>query len=335
MEKRKIINKLNGVALIGNKNGIEDIIVNGFNDFENKIRHTEDSNFWICSISKMFASIGINQLCERGLIDKNDFMTKYIDKYFSDTNITIYHLLTHTSGIPDFTIDRKDIDWTKNYSPDYILTLMNRKGLNFEPGSKWRYGNTGYYILALIIEKVTGMKYEHYIKENIFDIVKMDNTFFAIDDNKNVVNANIKGKHNSNFNPGLLFGSGDIVSNVKDLYKFSKAILDNKLIKKETLEEMSKPVFEKSTFKYGEGLYLNNHFNTKMLGHLGLISMGFSTQLSIYPEKEIITIVLTNDRKKIHPLVIPDLNGKYIDSLIGEEIFNKKIGFIKKAYFFK
>lgn len=332
MGKSKIINKLNGVALIGNKNGIEDIIVNGFNDFENKIKHTEDSNFWICSISKMFVSIGINQLCEKGLINKNDFMTKYIDRYFSDNNITIYHLLTHTSGIPNFVMYKKEIEWTKNYSPDYILTIMERKGLKFIPGSKWSYSNTGYYILSLIIEKVTGMKYEDYVKKYIFDVASMNNTFFAIDDNKNVVNANIKGKHNSNFNPGLLFGSGDIVSNVKDLYKFSKAILDNKLIKKETLEEMSKPVFKDSKMKYGEGLFLNNHFNTKMIGHSGSIPIGYSTQLSIYPEKEIITIVLTNNRKMINPLVYADANGKYIDALIGEEIFNKKIGIIKKAY---
>lgn len=332
MEKNKIINKLNGVALIGNKRGIEDIIVNGFNDFEKKIKHTEDSNFWICSISKMFVSIAINQLCEKGLINKNDFMTKYIDNYFIGTNITIYHLLTHTSGIPNFIIYRKEIDWTKNYSSDYILTLMDRKGLKFKPGSKWSYCNTGYYILALIIEKVTKMKYEDYIRKNIFKVAKMDNSFFAIEDNKNVVNANKKEKHNSDFNPGLLFGAGDVVSNVKDLYSFSKALLNNDLVKKETLDEMAKPVFEKSKMKYGEGLYLNNHFNTKMLGHTGSIPMGFSTQLSIYPEKEIITIVLTNNRKKINPLVLQELNGKYIDSLMGEEIFNKNIGFMKKAY---
>lgn len=329
----KVINKLNGVALIADDEKINKIIVNGYDNFTKKIKHTEDSNFWICSISKMFNAIAINQLAEMGKLKKTDLISKYIKDYFKDEEITIYHLLTHTSGIPNLVMYKKEIPWDKNNKAEHILKTLDNKGLNFKAGTKWQYSNSGYYILALIVEKVSGMKYEDYIRKYIFDIADMKNTSFVALEELEVVSANIKNlESDKKFHHSLLFGAGDIVSNVKDLYKFAKAIIDGTLIKKDTFIEMSKPVFEDKKIKYGEGLFLNNNFGVLMIGHSGSIPIGYSTELSIYPEKSLITIVLTNNRKMIHPLVYPDANGKYIDACIGESILDKKIGLIKKAY---
>lgn len=329
----KIINKLNGVALIANDKKINKIIVNGYDNFAKKTMHTEDSNFWICSISKMFNAIAINQLAEAGKLKKTDLISKYIKDYFKDEEITIYHLLTHTSGIPNLVMYKKEIPWDKNNTAEHILKTIENKGLKFKVGTKWQYSNSGYYILALIVEQLSGMKYEDYIRKYIFDVAEMKNTSFVGLDELKIVSPNIKDlESDAKFHYSLLFGAGDIVSNVKDLYKFAKAIIDGKLIKKETLKEMSIPVFKDKKLKYGEGLFLNNNFETSMIGHSGSIPIGYSTELSIYPEKNLITIVLTNNRKMIHPLVYPDANGKYIDSCLGESILGKKVSLIKKAY---
>jgi CubicO group peptidase (beta-lactamase class C family) len=332
MDKYNISKNFNGVALIGSKNEIKEILVHGYDDFEQSILHTEDSNFWICSISKMFTSIAINQLCEKGFLSKDDLLSKYIPEYFKEHEIRIYHLLTHTSGIPNFIIYKKEIDWKKYHNSEYILSVVDNKSLKFKPGTKWSYCNTGYYLLALVVEKITNMKYEDYIQKYVFDVAQMSNSSFATKQEINIVKPHIKNVCCSDFNPSLLFGAGDVVSNVKDLYHFGKAFVDGELVTKDTLKEMSTPVFQEKKRKYGEGLFLSNHFETPMIGHSGSIPTGYSTQLSIYPEQEIISVVLTNNRRVLHPLAYVDSNGKYIDSCLGEQVFDKKIGIIRKAY---
>ena len=286
----------------------------------------------MCSISKIFTAIAINQLCEKGLLSKDDLLNEYIPEYFKEHDISIYHLLTHTSGIPNFIMYRKEIDWKSAHTSAHILSVVDRKPLKFKPGTKWSYCNTGYYLLALIIEKVTQMKYEDYIQKYIFEVAQMRHSSFMINKGDRVVKPYIKNNFSYEFHPSILFGAGDIVSNVRDLYRFGKAILEGELVRKDTLKEMCIPVFPDKKIQYGEGLFLNNHFDTPMMGHSGSVPTGYSTQLSIYPKQEIISIVLLNNRKMIHPFVYVDANAKYMDSCLGEEIFHKKIGLIKKAY---
>ena len=96
---------------------------------------------------------------------------------------------------------------------------------------------------------------------------------------------------------------------------------------------MYTPVFPDKKIQYGEGVFLNNHFDTPMMGHSGSVPTGYSTQLSIYPEQGIISVVLMNNRKVLHPVVYVDANAKYMDSCLVEQIFQKKIGLIKKSMY--
>lgn len=332
IDRAQIHKKFNGVALIGSKNKIEEIMTQGYASFEEGRMHTEESNFWICSISKMFTAVAINQLCEKGLLDKTDLLETYMPEYFAGQAITIYHLLTHTSGIPNFIMYRKQLDWKSAHTAEEVLSVVSKKGLKFKPGTKWAYCNTGYYLLALIVEQVTKMKYEDYVKQYIFDVVGMKHSSFVVEQDLEVVKAYIKENHAYEFHPSMLYGAGDIVSNVKDLYQFGKGIIEGKLVSKKTLEEMCQPVFPDKKMQYGEGLFVHQHFDTPMFGHSGSIPTGYTTQLSIYPEKEMISVVLINNRTTLHPLVYGDANGKYVDACLAEQIFDKKIGVIKKAY---
>ncbi|MGL4741667.1 MAG: serine hydrolase domain-containing protein [Sarcina sp.] len=327
----KILKKLNGVALIDDGKEVK-IYAKGYADFEKNILHTENSNFKICSISKMFVAIAINQLAERQLLKKDDLINKYIGNCFVEESITIYNLLTHTSGIKNYIMYRKEIAWDKEHTSDFILSKISKKKLKFKVGSKWSYSNTGYYILALIIEKVSGLKYHEYIKKNIFDVANMKNSSLSQCKDMEFVPSQAKNRKSKfDLSDSLLFGAGDVISNVKDLHRFAKALIEGKLVSLETLREMSKPVFKENKLKYGEGLFINNSFDIENIGHSGSLP-GYATQLSIYKDTGVISIVLTNNRVLINPLVYPDINGKYIEACIAEKIFNKNISFIKKSY---
>jgi CubicO group peptidase (beta-lactamase class C family) len=144
---------------------------------------------------------------------------------------------------------KKEIEWGKYHTSDYILSVVDKKPLKFKPGSKWSYCNTGYYLLALIVEKITDMKYEDYIQKYVFDVAQMSNSSFATKQEINIVKSHIKNVCCSDFNPSMLFGAGDIVSNVKDLYSFGKALIDGVLVTKDTLRKMSTPVFKEKKIK--------------------------------------------------------------------------------------
>ncbi|MGL5677092.1 MAG: serine hydrolase domain-containing protein [Cellulosilyticaceae bacterium] len=322
--------QFNGVVCVKGK-AIEEKVAQGYSDYASKKALTSNDRFYICSISKMFTAVAINQLVEQKLLAKEDLVAKYLGDYMGERGITIYHLLTHTSGLPNYVMYRKELDWKEAHTAEDILKVVMSKKRKFTEGTKWSYSNTGYYLLAMIIEKVTGMACETYIEEAIFKPLGMKDSGFS-KDNLAVVTPNVKGKEGYVFHPSLLKGAGDVISTAEDMCQFAQAFYQGKLVSDERYKEMIKPVFDNMKVKYGEGLFIQDHFGELCIGHSGSLPTGYSTQLSIYPEKEMVSVVMCNDRKCIHPLVYPDANGKYIDACVAEEVFGKKISVWKKAY---
>lgn len=326
-----ISKKFNGVVLMKNKSD-ETYLVQGYDNFKEEKELKRDSQFYICSISKMFVAVAINQLVDRKLLSKTDSVSKYLGEYIKDDNITIYNLLTHTSGLSNYIMYRKDLDWKKQYTTKQILDVVLSKKARFKAGEKWSYSNTGYYLLTLILEKVTGMTYEEYIKEYILNPLKMENTGFSDEEKMNSVLPNIKNKQGYVIHPTLLKGAGDIISTVDDLYIFGEALYQGKLISKERAREMIQPVFGDMKVKYGEGMFINEHFGEVAIGHSGSMPTGYSTQLNIYPSRGQVNVVLSNNRICLNPWVYPDANGKYIESALMEQALGQRISVIKKAY---
>jgi len=149
----------------------------GMANLEHDVPNTPQTIFRLGSVTKQFTSMAIMQLQEKQLLNVDDPIAKYLPTYPNGEEITIHHLLTHTSGVPDFTS-----------FPDYEKTMMlpspvektierfKDKPLEFTPGEKFKYSNSGYILLGYIIEKVSGKSYEEFLKENIFQPLNMMNT---------------------------------------------------------------------------------------------------------------------------------------------------------------
>ncbi len=263
-----------------------------------------DMVFRIGSITKQFTAIGILQLVEQGKISLQDSVQKYIPKFPSKGyTITIENLLTHTSGIPDYA----NADTTNNpyserldYTPQQIIKYFDYMPLEFKPGTKFNYSNSGYVLLAYIIQKVTGENYHQYMKENVINRADLQNTLF--DDEHTIIPNRVEGytRDNGYFEnceyqtASMAFGCGDLLSTTEDLYQWNKALLSYKLISEEMLQKAFTP------FKLGNGSYTNygygwfiDSFGIKRIHHEGQVS-GFTAFEDYYPGKDVYISILTN-----------------------------------------
>lgn len=143
---------------------------------------TPDQVFQIGSMTKQFTAIAILMLEQQGKLNVNDPVSKYIRDYPSGDQITIHHLLTHTSGIKDFT-KMKSLQTIaqKEMKPEMMVDFFKNEPVDFAPGEKFEYNNSGYVVLGYIIELVSGQTYEDFIRKNIFDKAGMNNSYYASD----------------------------------------------------------------------------------------------------------------------------------------------------------
>ena len=211
-------------------------------------------------------------LCERGKLDLNDSLRKFFPElpYYG---VTIRHLLTHTSGLPYLNF----LNWIKttkalrhNYLSSYITYsayMLSQKKLLFTPGEKFYYSNPGYEFLALIVEKVSGQSFDSFIQENIFNPLKMNNTFrFTNEKDERCVNldASLKFKKNKYkllgfSNKNITMGDNNICTTVEDLFKFDQALYTEKLVSAKTLNEAftSATLNNGNKTNYGYGWSIN------------------------------------------------------------------------------
>ncbi len=160
----------------------------GFASAEHCVLNTVDTVFKLYSISKQFTAAAVLLLEEKGLLKLSDKLLDYFPKVTNfNKNITLYHLLTHTSGI--FNYSNIELSHTKIYnlhlSNDEMISLFKDKTLSFEPGTDYEYCNSGYFLLSLIIEKVSGLSYEEFLNENIFKPLNMNYTY--VDEGKKII----------------------------------------------------------------------------------------------------------------------------------------------------
>jgi CubicO group peptidase (beta-lactamase class C family) len=255
-----------GASVIVVKKG-EIIYKKGFGmaDLEMNVPVHPDMNFRIGSITKQFTAVCILQLAEQGKLSLQDDIKKYIPDYAIKEPITIEHLLTHTSGIKSYT--NIDSFWglmRKDMAPRAIIAFTEKDTLEFKPGSKWNYNNTGYVILGYIIEKASGKTYEEYVQQNIFTPLGMNNSYYGSD--SRVIKNRAKGykKNGKEFlnsdyiSMTLPYAAGSLLSTVEDLWKWNKALYSYKLVKKEWVDKAITPYIlsdgKPTTYGYGLGI---------------------------------------------------------------------------------
>jgi CubicO group peptidase (beta-lactamase class C family) len=268
----------------------------GMANRELDVINTPQTKFRLGSVTKQFTALAIMQLQERGLLNVNDPIKKYIPDYPSGDKITIHHLLTHTSGIPNLT-DFPDFTETMMIPSPVEKTIerFKNKPLEFEPGEKFSYSNSGYVLLGYLIEKISGKSYESFLNENIFQPLNMTNTGY--DHNSTILKNRASGYSldkdeliNAPYiDMSLPIGGGALYSTVEDLYLWDRALYTEKLVSKASLEKMFTPFKE----DYGYGWTITELFKRKRISHSGGIN-GFSCNISRYVNDDACIIVLSN-----------------------------------------
>jgi CubicO group peptidase (beta-lactamase class C family) len=275
----------------------------GMANMELNIPMQPDNVFRIGSISKQFTAVAILQLMEQGKLNLQDDITKFIPDYPTHGHkITIEHLLTHTSGIQSYTgmkefgtISRLD------KTPEELIGFFKNQPMEFAPGTKWNYNNSGYFLLGYIIEKLSGKTYPEYVEENIFKPLGMTNSFYGSDSRiiKNRAAAyskNEKGFINAEpLSMTLPYAAGSLQSTVEDLYKWNQAVQGYKLVKKESLDKAftSYILADGKKTGYGYGWGLGNLQGSQTIEHGGGIP-GFLTQGIYLPKEDVFVAVYSN-----------------------------------------
>lgn len=298
-----------GAAIIITEEGKE-IYKKGFGmaNLESGIQMTPEMIFRLGSLTKPFTAVSILLLEEEGKLSVEDDITRFLHDYPTHgAKITIENLLTHTSGIPDFTRfpNARKIEQTQLTTGE-ILELFKDKPLDFEPGEKFLYSNSGYDVLGAIIESVSGMSYEQFVENNIFQKLEMHHSFY--DHPEEEVENKIPG-YDKNSNGYKLapyaamcapFSAGGLRSTVGDLAIFNKALHDGKLIPEQELSKVFSP-FKLNTGElsyYGYGWYLKPFLGHTAYSHSGNI-YGFVTGTLFFPESDIFIAMLSNNTSSL------------------------------------
>jgi CubicO group peptidase (beta-lactamase class C family) len=258
------------------------------------IPNTPDTKFRLGSISKMFAAAAVLKLEEAGKLKTSDPVCSFIENCpVVWTPITVHHLLTHSSGIWNFT---NDPEYPKTWMlPSRPLQTMQRfrdKPLQFAPGTQFRYSNSGYVLLAAIVEKASSSKYEDYLKKTIFEPLGMSDT--ASDAWTPVLKKRASGYSRGWVNAPyhdmtIPLGGGDLYSTVHDLLKWDQALYGNTLLSDESKRKM----WSIHRGDYGYGWVLGAWEGKPQQAHGGGIN-GFSTFLRRMPEDRMLIVVLEN-----------------------------------------
>ncbi|MFD2287854.1 serine hydrolase [Pedobacter petrophilus] len=263
--------------------------------------HT-DNVFELGSMTKQFTAVAVLMLEEQGKLNVNDPVSKYIPDYPSGDKITIHHLLTHTSGIKDFTKMKSLSDISqKDMTPKMMVDYFKNEPLDFAPGEKFEYDNSGYVLLGYIIELVSGETYEDFITGHIFKKVGMDQSLYASD--RKVIRKRAYGYHKKSYgyvNKTVIsfsvpFSSGSLMSTMGDMLKWQNALNHNVLLNgAETKKAFSKyQLNDGKEFTYGYGWHIKDINGTPTREHGGSI-FGFKTMGVYIPEEDIYVLGLSN-----------------------------------------
>jgi CubicO group peptidase (beta-lactamase class C family) len=298
MSARVDRNHFNGTVLLA-KNG-QPLFCRGYGmaNLEHDVACTPNTKFRLGSITKQFTAMAILILQERGKLAVTDKVKKYIPsapKAWDD--ITIHHLLTHTSGIPNYTGFPDFLKTLRDpITLDALIAKFKDKPLDFKPGEKFKYSNSGYIVLGKIIDFASGRPYATFMKEAIFDPLGMHDTGY--DSSATVIKNRASGYSRllgmTPTNAALIdmsipHAAGALYSTVLDLLKWDRALDSEKLLPRKSIEAMFTPF--KDRYAYGWGV--DNKFDQPRHSHAGGIP-GFVTFIERFPAEKLLVVVLSN-----------------------------------------
>jgi CubicO group peptidase (beta-lactamase class C family) len=285
----------------------------GFADLETETAATPETNYRLASVTKQFTAAAIMLLAERGTLSYDDLITRFLPTLPSWANgITLRHLLTHTSGLLDY--EDLPADTTAQLLDRDVLGLLERQETTyFPPGTRYRYSNTGYAFLALIVEAASGQPFASFLRHEIFQPLGMRETV-AHQQGISQVAHRAYGYSWSNgifartdqSRTSAVLGDGGIYSSIDDLLRWVTAMEKRRLLRADTLELAFRPATstEDPAVRYGFGWRISEHRGRRMLWHSGE-TIGFRNVLMHFPEDGLSVIVLTNrNEPKPYPIAL-------------------------------
>ena len=273
----------------------------GYASYEFEVPNTSQTKFPIASNTKLFTALAIMQLQERKLLTVHDTLNNYIPDFPHGDKITLHHLLTHTSGIQNYYKWWPDVCTCKDL--EEMVTAVKAWPLECEPDVSYNYSNSGYTVLAYIIEKVSGIKYAEFLSEHIFKPLHMHDS--GSDASEAIVKNRAYGysaKNNALYRAPLvnnsvtLIGNGDLYSSLDDLYTWDQALYTEKILSKQSLDTIFAPhVHMKNslTRAHGYGCFIDKICNKRVIEYSGAL-VGFLSKIIRCIDDNSTIIIITN-----------------------------------------
>jgi D-alanyl-D-alanine carboxypeptidase len=286
--------------------GQDTLVMKGYGmaDVENDVPATAQTVYRIGSVTKQFTSVAVMQLVEQGKLSLDDDVTKYVPNAPTHgRRVLVRHLLNHTSGIPSYTdvgpgfgrVMRLDL------SKDSLIATVKDDSLQFEPGSHFYYNNTGYFLLGMIVERVTGKPYGDYLRDALFAPNGLTSTVYCgtmplIKRRAHGYEGRPTGLVNADYiSMDLPYAAGSLCSTVGDLAAWTRLLHSGKLVKESSFTTMTTPAKLSSgrPTQYGFGLFMDTVGTHRRVHHGGGIN-GFISELAYYPDDSLTVVVLSN-----------------------------------------
>ncbi len=276
----------------------------GYADLELRVPATARTVYRIGSLTKQFTALAIMQLVERGRLSLEDGLTDLLPEFSERGNgITVRHLLTHTSGIKSYT--ELGMPWRSKIRLDLtrreMVELFKDEPLEFRPGTRYAYSNSGYFLLGMIIEEVSGQPYDEYLRQHVFRPLGLSATYYC--DNTTIILHRAEGYTRTstglaNDEPISMthpFAAGALCSNVIDLLAWQAGLLQHRLIRPWSFEQMTTPatLLDGQRTTYGFGLGVTELDGHRLFAHGGGIN-GFNAYMAHLPDDSLTVIVLAN-----------------------------------------
>lgn len=269
----------------------------GFANVELQVPNTTKTKFRLGSITKQFTATAIMMLADQGKLAIEDPVGKHLDgSPDAWSGVSLHHLLCHTSGIPNFTSFPDYAEtMTLATTPTQIIARFKDKPLEFTPGEKFAYSNSGYVVLGAVIEKVSGKPYEQFLKEAIFEPLEMRDTGYDHHDQILVNRASGYDERNGRLenaafiDMSIPFAAGGLYSTIEDLRRWDRALRSDTLLSAASLAMMFTP----NKDDYGYGWQMESRCDRRLVKHGGGIN-GFSAYMIHIPETQSLVVVLSN-----------------------------------------
>lgn len=299
----------------------------GLAHLEEKIPAEKRTNFRLASVTKQFTAMAILILKERGALSYDDPLSQFFPDFPEiGKKITVRHLLTHTSGLIDYENIMPENLTVALRDRDVLELAKSQHGTYFTPGTEYRYSNTGYALLALIVEKVSGETFASFLKEHIFLPLAMNDTV-AYEEGISTVPHRAYGYKETE--DGFVFsdqsltssvlGDGGIYTSVMDYFKWDQALYTERLVSRATLQEAFSParLANGTLSQYGFGWRFEERRGTRIIYHNGS-TCGFSTAVRRVPERQLSVIILSNNANGKAPTLADELLDWLLSQAAGE-----------------